>query len=161
MGLMRDSAGNYKVQGLVNDMEVLQAAADILRAQMERGVMIDGPTAATDFLRMRLGGLEREEFHVVWLDNRHRVITVECLFLGTIHGAHIHTREVVKAGLRVNAAACILAHNHPSGVADPSSADVAITKELIQALRLVDVRVIDHIIVTAGTSASMAQLGLL
>jgi len=115
---------------------------------------------AADFLRMRLGALPHEEFHVLWLDNRHRVLERQRLFIGTIDGASVYPREVVRAALEVNASAAILAHNHPSGVAEPSAADRAITRELRDALSLVGVRVLDHLVVGAECT-SMASRGLL
>ncbi|MDA3834623.1 MAG: DNA repair protein RadC [Spirochaetales bacterium] len=110
---------------------------------------------------MRLGALLHEEFHVVWLDNRHRIIECQKLFTGTVDGASVHPREVVRAALNCNAVAAIFAHNHPSGVAEPSAADRAITKELSDALKLVGVRVLDHIVVGATSCVSMASRGLM
>ena len=99
-------------------------------------------------------------FAILWLDNRHRVIAFEELFRGTIDGASIHSREVVKSALGHNAAACIMAHNHPSGVSDPSRADENITRRLRDALALIEVRVLDHIIV-GEDCVSFAERGLL
>jgi len=98
---------------------------------------------------------------MVWLDNRHRIISVDKLFTGTIDGASVHPREVIRAALKVNAAACIMAHNHPSGVAEPSAADRQITAELRKALDCIGVRTLDHIIVSAGEDVSMASRGLM
>jgi DNA repair protein RadC len=109
---------------------------------------------------MRLGGLPHEEFHVLWLDNRHRILDCQRLFTGTIDGASVHPREVLRAALEINASAAILAHNHPSGVAEPSTADRAITLELRDTLRLIGVRILDHLIV-GGECTSMASRGLL
>lgn len=109
---------------------------------------------------MRLGALSHEEFHILWLDNRHRIIDCQKLFTGTVDGASVYPREVVRAALRVNACAAILAHNHPSGVAEPSAADRAITDELRDALRLIGVRILDHIVVGAEC-VSMAGRGLM
>jgi len=110
---------------------------------------------------MRLGALLHEEFHIVWLDNRHRILSCQKLFAGTIDGASVHPREVVRAALNINASAAILTHNHPSGVAEPSTADRMITKELMEALKLVGVRVLDHLVVSAGGCVSMAGKGLM
>ncbi|NOX42705.1 MAG: hypothetical protein GXP19_03095, partial [Gammaproteobacteria bacterium] len=104
---------------------------------------------------------EHEVFGCLYLDNRHSVIRFEALFRGTIDGASVHTREVVKQALKYNAAAVIFTHNHPSGIAEPSSADEALTRRLIDALKLVDIRVLDHIIVGNGCSFSFAERGLL
>jgi DNA repair protein RadC len=150
----------YKLTGETTEHDVLAAAEGILRSRLERLGSIGCPTDANDFLRMRLGALSHEEFHVLWLDNRHRIIDCQKLFTGTVDGASIHPREVVRAALSVNASAAILAHNHPSGVAEPSAADRAITNELRDALRLIGVRVLDHIVVGAEC-VSMASRGLI
>ena len=108
----------------------------------------------------KLGGLEREVFAAVFLDTRHRLIEYSELFQGTIDGAEVHPREVVRQALRCNAAAVIVAHNHPSGTVEPSAADRAVTTRLKQALALVDVRLLDHIVVGGTEAASMAARGL-
>lgn len=141
------------------DHEILAAAEDILRARLQRLGAIHNPADAFDFLRMRLGGLPHEEFHALWLDNRHRILDCQRLFIGTVEGASVYPREVVRAALSHNACAVILVHNHPSGVAEPSAADRAITKELKEALRLVGVRVLDHVVV-GETCVSLASRGL-
>ena len=122
---------------------------------------LTSPEASRKFLRLKLSGLEHEVFAVLFLDNRHRVIAYEEMFRGTIDGASVHPREVVKAALRLNAAALILAHNHPSGVPEPSQADERLTRRLRDALGLVDIRVLDHIIVGVGEPVSFAERGLL
>lgn len=161
MGLIRDRQGNYKLTGSTTESDVLSAAEGILKAKLERLGSLGNPRDATDFLRMRLGALLHEEFHILWLDNRHRILDCQKLFTGTIDGASIHPREVVRAALTINACAAIFSHNHPSGVAEPSAADRAITKELMSALQLVGVRVLDHIVVSAGEGVSMAARGLM
>jgi len=161
MHLMQSMAyTRYKLTGDTTEQDVLAAAEGILKGRLERQGSIGTPTDANDFLRMRLGALAHEEFHVLWLDNRHRIIDCQKLFTGTVDGASVHPREVVKAALNVNACAAILAHNHPSGVAEPSDADRAITSELRDALRLIGVRILDHIVVGAEC-ISMAGRGLL
>lgn len=150
----------YKLTGETTEQDVLAAAEDILKSKLERKGSLGTPTDASDFLRMRLGLLLHEEFHILWLDNRHRIIDCQKLFTGTIDGASIYPREVVRAALSVNACAAILAHNHPSGVAEPSAADRAITHELRDALRLIGVRVLDHIVV-GEECVSMASRGLM
>lgn len=142
------------------EQAVLALAEDILRGRLERQGSIGDPVDAIDYLRFRLGALGHEEFHVLWLDNRNHILQCQRLFTGTIDGAAVYPREVVRAALAVNASAAILAHNHPSGVAEPSAADKATTKELREALKLIGVRVLDHIIVGANC-ASFAKLGLL
>lgn len=161
MGLIRDRQGNYKLTGSTTEQDVLAAAEGILRTKLERQGSIGNPRDASDFLRMRLGTLLHEEFHILFLDNRHRILDCQKLFAGTIDGASVYPREVVRAALTINACAAILAHNHPSGVAEPSAADRAITRELIEALKLVGVRVLDHIVVGAGDTVSMAGRGLM
>jgi len=150
----------YKLTGNTTEQDVLAAAEGILGERLKRQGSIGSPTDANDFLRMRLGALSHEEFHILWLDNRHRIIDCQKLFTGTIDGASIYPREVVRAALSVNACAAILAHNHPSGIAEPSAADRAITNELRDALRLIGVRILDHIVVGAEC-VSMAGRGLL
>jgi len=125
------------------------------------GSTLRSPQDTEDFLKARLGALEHEVFSVVYLDNRHRVIDFGELFRGTIDGTSVYPREVVKEALQHNAAAIILAHNHPSGVAEPSQADERITKRLKAALELVDIRVLDHIIIGGGRATSFASRGLL
>ena len=160
MGLVKDLLGNYSCQA-ATEQELLDAAENILRSRLERLGSIGNPTDSANFLRVRLGALLHEEFHILWLDNRHRILDCQKLFTGTIDGASVHPREVVRAALNCNACAAILAHNHPSGVAEPSAADRAITSELRDALQLVGVRILDHIVVSAGECVSMAARGLM
>jgi len=161
MHLMRSMAyTRYKLTGETTEQDVLAAAENILKGKLERQGSLGNPTDASDFLRMRLGALLHEEFHVLWLDNRHRILDCQKLFTGTIDGASIYPREVVRAALNINACAAIFAHNHPSGVAEPSVADRTITNELRDALSLIGVRILDHIIVGANC-VSMAGRGLL
>ena len=150
----------YKLADETTEQDVLAAAEGILKGRLERQGSLNNPTDASDFLRLRLGALLHEEFHVLWLDNRHRILDCQKLFTGTIDSASIYPREVVRAALRVNACAAIFAHNHPSGVAEPSAADRAITGELRDALRLIGVRILDHIVVGAEC-VSMAGRGLI
>lgn len=140
--------------------EIIHAAQAAINRRFRRGMALTSPLASREFLKLRLATIEHEVFAVLWLDNRHRVISFDEMFRGTIDGASVHPREVVKAALGHNAAACILAHNHPSGVGEPSHADRAITSRLRDALALVDVRVLDHIIV-AEDCTSFAERGLL
>jgi len=128
---------------------------------MQSGPVLANPQATRDFLYMRLRDLPHEVFCVLFLDNRHRVIAFEELFRGTIDGATVHAREVVKRALAHNAAAVILSHNHPSGVAEPSQADEIITRRLKNALDLVEIRLLDHLVVGDGHCESFAERGLL
>jgi len=143
----------------------LQAVLELARRHFQE-LMIAGPAllnpqATRDFLRLKLRDLTHEVFCCLYLDNRHRVIAFEELFRGTLDGANVHPREVVKRALAHNAAALILAHNHPSGVAEPSQADQLITRRLKDALGLIDIRVLDHLVVGDTHCASFAELGLL
>ncbi|NNN61681.1 DNA repair protein RadC [Vibrio sp. A11] len=151
---------NYYFDGPVTADRVLDAAAEILAARSLRGDQYCNPEATKTYLSCKLKHHEREVFAVMFLDNQHRLIAFEELFFGTIDSASVYPREVLKAALKVNAAALILAHNHPSGDATPSQADKQITQRLKEALALVDIRVLDHIVV--GDSAiSFAERGLL
>jgi len=125
------------------------------------GTTIRSPSDTEKFLMGKLAGKEHEMFCIIYLDNRHRILAFEELFRGTIDGTSVYPREVVKESLNHNAAAIILAHNHPSGVSEPSQADERITKRLKAALELVDVRVLDHIIVGHAKTTSLASRGLL
>ncbi|WP_295389137.1 DNA repair protein RadC [uncultured Thiodictyon sp.] len=123
--------------------------------------VLTSPEATRDFLKLKLYGLPHEVFACLYLDNRHRVIRYEELFHGTIDGSSVHPREVVRRVLETNAAAVIFAHNHPSGVAEPSQADLRITQRLKEALALIEVRVLDHLIIGEGPGTSLAERGLL
>jgi DNA repair protein RadC len=141
--------------------EIITAARDHMSRRVRRGTQLSSPKATRDYLSLKLGSLEREVFAVIFLDKRHRLISYQEMFQGTIDGASVHPREVVKEALKQNAAAVILAHLHPSGVAEPSQADEPITTRLKDALGLVDIRVLDHIIVAGGDTTSFAESGLL
>ncbi|EIX9030143.1 MULTISPECIES: JAB domain-containing protein [Enterobacteriaceae] len=127
----------------------------------ETGVAFTSTQAARDWLKLKMAGLEREEFMVLYLNQQNRLIAHETLFAGSISSTEVHPREVVKRALYFNAAAVILAHNHPSGDIAPSQADKAITQRLVQALQLVDIRVPDHLIVGGTQTLSFAEHGLL
>lgn len=143
----------------------LQAAVEISRRQlsesMRSGPLLASPKATNDYLAARLRDLEHEVFCCLYLDKRHRLIQFEELFRGTIDGASVHPREIVKQALQRNAAAVIVAHNHPSGIAEPSQADELITQRIKAALALVDIRLLDHIVVGDGVSVSLAERGLI
>ncbi len=139
--------------------QVLHAAQEIVDARMVRGTSFKDPAVACDFFRDKLGHREREVFAAVMLDVRHRLIDYVELFLGTIDGAEIHPREVARVALRLNAAAVLVSHNHPSGDVQPSAADRAVTVRLKQALALLDIRLLDHIIIGGRQSLSMAARG--
>jgi DNA repair protein RadC len=140
---------------------VLELARRHLGERLQRGDLLLNPEATRRYLITTLGDLPHEVFCCLFLDTRHRLICYEELFQGTIDGASVHPREVVRRALHHNAAAVILAHNHPSGVAEPSDADQRITRRLKQALQLVDIRVLDHLLVGDRTAMSFAEHGLL
>lgn len=129
--------------------------------QLANAAALSDPTAVTRYLRRRIGHLEREVFGCLFLDTRHRPMCFEILFYGSINRAHVHTREILKRAIQLNAAALILAHNHPSGIPEPSSADLNLTRELKDLLHRIDVALLDHIVVAPGSSVSLAQRGLI
>jgi len=138
----------------------LELGRRYLACELQRETLAN-PTACANFLRTRIGAYPYEVFACLFLDQRHRVLAFEELFRGSIDGASVHPREVVRRCLAHNAAAVILAHNHPSGVAEPSQADRDITAELKRALALIDVRVLDHFIIGSGAPTSLASRGWL
>jgi len=132
-----------------------------LREELESRDALNSPGAVRDYLRLTLGGREYEVFMTLFLDAQNRVIDAEEMFRGTLTQTSVYPREVVKAALRHNAAAVIFAHNHPSGVAEPSRADEMLTQALKQALSLVDVKTLDHFIIAGSNALSFAERGLL
>lgn len=140
---------------------VLEMARRALREQINRGVALNSPQTVRDYLRLKLQDRPHEVFVGVFLDAQNRVLAVEELFRGTLTQTSVYPREVVKRALHHNAAALIFAHNHPSGVAEPSRADEALTQALKQALALVDVKVLDHFVIGAAAAMSFAERGLL
>ncbi len=140
---------------------VLEMSRRYLAENLRRGEALSCPADTFAYLRARLASYPYEVFACLFLDNRHRVMAYEELFRGTIDGASVHPREVVRRALGHNAAAVILAHNHPSGVAEPSQSDEHITRRLREALALIDVRVVDHVVVGDGACVSFAERGLL
>lgn len=140
------------------DQQTVRTALTLLERQLrEPGASFTSSHAVRDWLRLQLASLEREEFTVLFLDNLHRLIAHETLFTGTINHTQVHPREVVKSGLRYNAAAAVLAHNHPSGEAEPSQADRQVTTRIQQALELVDIRLLDHLVVGGMEITSFAE----
>ena len=144
----------------VSSDDIVEAAKAVMNRRVKRGAKLTSPRMVRDYLSVQLGSLEHEIFCVALLDTRHRLVEFVELFRGTIDGASVHPREVVKLALAKNAAGVILVHPHPSGVAEPSHADEMITTRLRDALALVDVRVVDHIIVAGGETVSLAERGL-
>jgi len=144
------------------EIETLIRLVQRLLAERHRaGRALESPEQTRTFLRLKLMDRKHEVFGALFLDNRHRIIEVAEMFQGTIDGASVYPRVVVQRALEVNAAAIVFFHNHPSGVAEPSTADAAITRRLREALSLVDIRVLDHFVVAAGESVSFAERGLL
>ena len=157
-------AGTKPARDTVREKEdkVIEHALTILSSRLAQpGVCIDTPDKTRQYLSLQLSQKEHEVFCCLFLDNRHRVIGFGELFQGTIDGASVHPREVVKEALKRNAAAVIFSHNHPSGVSEPSRADIQLTRRLSDALALIDVRVLDHIVVGAGETTSFAERGLI
>ena len=139
----------------------LELARRSVGEQLRRDDALTSPGAVRDYLRLAIASLEHEVFVCLWLDAQHRVIASEEMFRGTLTQTSVYPREVVKAALRNNAAAVILAHNHPSGAAQPSQADELLTRNLKEALAMVDVKVLDHFIVAGRQAISFAERGLL
>jgi DNA repair protein RadC len=153
--------GDYDELRAATAAEIIAAARRAMTRRVHRGTAMSSPRAVREFLAVKLGTLEHEIFAVLLLDTRHRLIEYVELFRGTINGASVHPREVVKLALARNAAALVLAHPHPSGSPEPSQADELITQRLKEALALVDIVVLDHVIVAGGETVSFAERGLL
>jgi DNA repair protein RadC len=140
---------------------VLEIARRVLAERLVAQPSFEQPQAVKDYLSLQLAALDHEVFAVLFLDAQHRLVEFEVLFRGSLTQTSVHPREVARRALALNAAAVVLAHNHPSGVAEPSRADEMITAALKQALALVEVRVLDHVIVGRGSAISFAERGLL
>jgi DNA repair protein RadC len=166
-GLLHTSAEELKtIKGLgpakrAEIVAVLELARRALASQLKEKTMFSNPQAIRDYLQLQLGSRDHEIFAVLFLDANHRLIVLEEMFRGTLTQTSVYPREVVIRALALNAASVVLAHNHPSGNAQASRADEAITQTLKAALALVDVRVLDHFIVTTTQAVSMAELGLI
>lgn len=159
---IKEGNGGYITHKSITEDDIITAAKNILACRAKRGTFIQSPENIRDYLAMHLAEYEHEVFCITFLDNRNYVIAHEIISMGTLNTAFVHPREVVKRSLKHNAASVILAHNHPSGVTEPSRADKELTKQIKQALALVDVRTLDHIIVGAGgLCASFAEMGFL
>lgn len=153
---LRESSGSYREASFD---EILHSARAGMRRRFKRGTAIEGPTSAIEFLRLEIGHLDHETFAVLHLDQRHRVIAFDPMFRGSLTGTSVAPGEVVKEALNHKSAALCLSHNHPSGECTPSHADRQITRRLRDALDLVDVRVIDHIIIAPDDHYSFAANG--
>jgi DNA repair protein RadC len=164
--LTAEPARLTRVQGLgsakaAQIQAVVELSRRALREQLKRPAALSSPSTVKDYLRLALYGREKEVFVVLLLDSQHRVLACEELFQGTLTQTSVYPREVVKLALKRNAAAVIFAHNHPSGVAEPSQADELLTRTLKQALALVDIQVLDHFIVAGTATLSFAERGLM
>lgn len=153
---IREKSG-YRV---ASDKEVMHKAKRAIDRKYRRGRCFQSPEAVQEYLRVKLGHEDNEIFVALWLDNRHRLIAYEELFHGTVDGTSVYPRVVVQKAIAHNAAAVIFAHPHPSGVAEPSSADENLTRRLQAALSLLDIRLLDHIVV-GDSCVSLAERGLL
>ncbi|MDQ2925487.1 MAG: DNA repair protein RadC [Acidobacteriota bacterium] len=155
-----DTCGRQKTYD-AGDRAIRRALRVLELRLRARGPLLGSPTEVRDYLRLRVAPLEHEVFVVLFLDSQHHLIACDELFRGTLAQTSVYPREVVKAALRHNAAAVVLAHNHPSGVAEPSRADELLTQALKAALALVDVRTLDHLVVGAQATVSFAERGLI
>ncbi len=160
--ITKTEKGTFRINGIFTTSELATVLKDNAEDYFIReGQPLTSPEHVRDYLKAILSHHESEVFGIIFMDNRHRVQSFEILFYGTIDGASVHPREVVKRALANNSAAVILTHNHPSGVGEPSQADIALTRRLKDALGLIDVRIIDHFIVGEGEPVSMSERGLL
>ena len=165
-GLLHASAEDLaRIKGLgpakrAELVAVLELARRVLAEQLKARAALDSPEAVKHYLQLHLGAKKHEVFAVLFLDSQHRLLALEELFRGTLAQTSVYPREVVLRALHHHAAAVVLAHNHPSGTAEPSRADEALTQALKAALALIDVRVLDHVVVSAGHALSMAERGL-
>lgn len=156
-----DERGKYRARTALTQEQIIKAAKVLLSNHICCSEPLTSPNKTRMWLQMQYGDLEHEVFACMFLDSQHRVIAHEVLFRGTIDGASVYSREVVKRTLQLNAAAVIFIHNHPSGAVIPSQADKHITNKLKQALDLIDVRTLDHFIVGYGLTYSFAEHGLI
>ena len=150
--------GKAKTAELGAIMEICQR---VLSERMSRRCIINSPDTTRQYLQLHFRGLQREEFACLFLDTRHHVLALETLFKGTIDSAAVYPREVVKRALELNATSVIISHNHPSGDAEPSQADIRVTETIKNALQLLDIRLLDHMIIGKGVVVSLAERGLI
>ena len=155
-----ETPATYGPDKTAYDATISRALAILAARLRVPGVAMDSPATVKNFLTLKLAELEHEVFSVLWLDSQNRVLEYQEMFRGTLMQTSVYPREVVKAGLALNAGACILAHNHPSGMAEPSYADKALTETLKNSLAMVDIRLLDHIIVGGLSTVSFAERGL-
>lgn len=160
---MQNNVLNEKTGEYMTDGEIIELALAVLQHKFGQRTesMLNSPSAVRQYLTLRMAQLEHEVFIVLFLDSQNRAITIEEMFRGTLTQASVYPREVVKRALQLNAGSVIFAHNHPSGVAEPSHADENLTQKLKKALALVDVQVLDHFIVAGAKTLSFAERGIL
>lgn len=162
MKIESETPAEYRVTNIKGDDALIAEALRVIESRLKLAtISMSSPQAVKDYLRLNLSTLQHEEFWCLWLDSQNRLIAAESLFRGTLTQTSVYTREVVKSALAHNACAVILAHNHPSGVCEPSSADELLTNTIKQALSLVDCKVLDHFIVAGVGCLSFAERGLI
>lgn len=146
-----------------NSDDLIKAAIAVLEERVRYKVedVIARPEDVRNLIKLKLSGLEHEEFHVIWLTAQNQVLEIQKVFRGTISQASVYPRELAKEGLKRNAASCILVHNHPSGLCEPSAADITLTNELKKTLQIVDISVLDHFVVGGAKLYSFAEKGLI
>lgn len=154
---------NALIEATIEEDAIIHQALGILRSRFDRSALplLDSPTVVRDYLTLRVGALEHEVFGVLWLDCQNRLIDAEELFRGTLTQTSVYPREVAKQALARNAGAVVLYHNHPSGCAEPSTADIRLTEALKKTLALFEVRTLDHFVITTNETVSFAERGLL
>jgi DNA repair protein RadC len=165
-GLLAAGPALNRVKGLgaaksAQFVAAIELARRSIDERLKQGAALTSPGAVRDYLRLSLASREHEVFVCIWVDAQHKVIAIDEAFRGTLTQTSVYPREIVKAALKANAAAVIFAHNHPSGVAQPSQSDELLTRNLKEALGLVDVKVLDHFIVAGNQAISFAERGLL
>jgi DNA repair protein RadC len=161
LNLNETKAPHYYADLTASQQHVVQAAIEILEARMKKGELLSSAAVVKDYCKLHISAERDEHFCCMFLNNQHQLIAFERIFRGTIDGANVHPRVIVRRTLELNAAALIFVHNHPSGVVEPSSQDLRITQKLKESLALVDVRVLDHIVVGDKGCTSIAEAGLL
>lgn len=165
-GLLHASAADFKIKGLgpakrAELAAVVEMAKRSLAQKLAEAPVFESPASVKDYVQLQLGKRPYEVFAVLFLDSQHRLIQLDEMFRGTLNQASVYPREVVRRAMTLNAGAVILAHNHPSGLAEPSRADEYLTLTLKSALQLIDVRVLDHLVVGQGSVVSFSERGLL
>lgn len=143
------------------EQEAINVALDAIRQTLTNGDVMDSPTDVENYLKLKLAGEPEEWFAVMFLTNQHHLISFQKLFRGTLNASQVHIRVIARKALELNAAALVLAHNHPSGIAEPSRSDERITSEIQKAMQVFDVKILDHFIVSPTECCSFAQRGLL